>query len=1178
MKKLIIDYEFNALQVQNSVGTNNITFQNATVVTGPGNTTMGNYSKALKLGNSGSAHVNLTSLQTNFKQFCLQIAFKVNEKVTKRQNIMESNYLPFALFAMPGKNMSSYELSASVNVVKYGWTSVDNKFKKMLKINKWYVASIVYDHDTLGLFVDDKLISVHGFPVGTIKKQAGGKLFFGTWVDGHRDQLKGSLAGFKWYNEIPEHLESLLDESRSHAEWHITYKRAAIEKRINTGKRTQGMKFDHKTGSYTQYYERCGIMYHESIGGALEMHGAIYAKFKSMPNKSSLGYLTTDESDATKPGAKKSLFSNGGIYWSGGTGAIPVLGHIYLEYENQGESKVWGLPIKNARTISGGKMQEFQGCRIYYKNGAGQAHEVHGAILAKYLKTGGAKKWGFPLTNESDVIKNKKVIGKFSEFEFATIYWKSSIGAFEVHGLIREKYKKYNGPLGDLGFPTSDESDVPNYSGVGKINSFEKGSLLWFGGKKVIIARPFKIYLQRISTKEDEGCCRGQNDLYFRVKLKKGSSTVYSKRFPHSGDYGDHNIIEPKINFPVEFMPNKINQSFSFYIDIWDSDQPTNADDHIGKKTMVLNAANAWGYRNMTFNEHFSKVKSLTWSIKPVIDYSKLTEIQKWWGFHNFSTPKLNYDQYASAFRDVDSETEWWDISDWLEKAFYEIAVKGVASGGNCFGMSLESIYCRKNRSLFGEPLNEVPFNNVSKNEINIKHAYQVGAIPIWWFLEQVASGNTHDPKDVFRKTHDAFNRGDNPVLCISQNYDFSGHPHAIMPVHWNDKVSPWEITIMDPNYPGVEKKLMVDPHNNTFTYNGGHTYHGGEWTGGRMYYMPYHILNTRQRTPIWDAILLLLAGTILILGDDTETVSIKDGNGDDLNASGARAKKLLKDGYKPDEFFVSYIGLDSSTHLKPGQFLMRREKQITHPGVVNEASLPTNVLMTIPRFTPFRRNVSANRRVSDSVAGRSAHYILNDERTVASLSDDLIRMFETIRKSNSKHNFEHKFKGKKNGHLQYVIKRGLSEINLKSNIGNNEINTIKVSDLSTNANKVEVLFPVNKSLDLDIVNKIGVNGDYIKISVKNIPVTANKSMAINVKQGLSGIELENKGITANLPVMLTGKLDGMQISKSFNVPFKDAIRIKPAASVHDDHLMISNIPKLFGTVISTKEIIKLNQ
>ena len=48
----------------------------------------------------------------------------------------------------------------------------------------------------------------------------------------------------------------------------------------------------------------------------------------------------------------------------------------------------------------------------------------------------------------------------------------------------------------------------------------------------------------------------------------------------------------------------------------------------------------------------------------------------------------------------MDSETEWWDITDWLAKAFYSLVVEHLAKGGNCFGMSLEAIYSKKDRAL----------------------------------------------------------------------------------------------------------------------------------------------------------------------------------------------------------------------------------------------------------------------------------------------------------------------------------------------------------------------------------------------------------------------------------------------------------------------------------------------
>jgi uncharacterized protein with LGFP repeats len=66
-------------------------------------------------------------------------------------------------------------------------------------------------------------------------------------------------------------------------------------------------------------------------------------------------------------------------------------------------------------------------------------------------------KWGFPITSESGVRKNGRVVGRFSEFETTTFYWSSGSGAFEVHGDIRRKYMDLGGPRGELGFPLSDE-------------------------------------------------------------------------------------------------------------------------------------------------------------------------------------------------------------------------------------------------------------------------------------------------------------------------------------------------------------------------------------------------------------------------------------------------------------------------------------------------------------------------------------------------------------------------------------------------------------------------------------------------------------------------------------------------------------------------------------------------
>ncbi|RYF83281.1 MAG: hypothetical protein EOO03_15510, partial [Chitinophagaceae bacterium] len=405
--------------------------------------------------------------------------------------------------------------------------------------------------------------------------------------------------------------------------------------------------FSHEAGAYVQLFDAGLIMFQEGVGIAFEMHGAIFQCYQQLAAKSSLGYLVSDEGNGMKSGSKKSIFSRGGIYWSGQTGAMPVTGQMFLDYENLGEGSYLGLPVSPAKSIAGGLEQIFQMGRMYYKNGGTNAHEVHGAILAKFLATGATGAWGFPVSNESDVKRNASTIGKYNDFEHCTIYWSGSTGAFEVHGDIRQKYRDLNGPLGALGFPTSDEGNIPGAAGAARFNSFQEGSILWFGSQfNMHVCMPFKIYLGRINTKESEGAFRGQNDLYLRTLIRENGTQVFNKRFPNSGDYGGKNIVDinQKLNFIVK--PNSPSKEIKFTVDVWESDWP-DSDEHLGIYNKTLNMANAWGMaeNNGVFNSGaFSSINSISWAVQPEVNINNLSINQKWWGLgRNPTTPSISY-------------------------------------------------------------------------------------------------------------------------------------------------------------------------------------------------------------------------------------------------------------------------------------------------------------------------------------------------------------------------------------------------------------------------------------------------------------------------------------------------------------------------------------------------------
>ena len=120
----------------------------------------------------------------------------------------------------------------------------------------------------------------------------------------------------------------------------------------------------------------------------------------------------------------------------------------------------------------------------------------------------------------------------------------------------------------------------------------------------------------------------------------------------------------------------------------------------------------------------------------------------------------------------------------------------------------------------------------------------------------------------VFRATRDAYYSGCDPVLCISQNYDFSGAPHCILPIGWNDSVNPWQILIHDPNFPSknpVTRGRGFSPSIRAATRTA-MTAAGTNTTAARgaaaWYYLPFDLVNERPRTPIYDAIMLFGASS----------------------------------------------------------------------------------------------------------------------------------------------------------------------------------------------------------------------------------------------------------------------------------------------------------------------------
>ncbi len=66
--------------------------------------------------------------------------------------------------------------------------------------------------------------------------------------------------------------------------------------------------------------------------------------------------------------------------------------------------------------------------------------------------------------------------GSRQQYEFGNIYFHPTVGAFECHGLILEKYQELGQVQSGLGYPVSDEGDDP-FVLLGRMNEFEFGTI-----------------------------------------------------------------------------------------------------------------------------------------------------------------------------------------------------------------------------------------------------------------------------------------------------------------------------------------------------------------------------------------------------------------------------------------------------------------------------------------------------------------------------------------------------------------------------------------------------------------------------------------------------------------------------------------------------------------------------
>lgn len=1170
MAEAIINFQFSGSGAANVDRTVVATVQGAREVPGPGGSELGTYSTALAFGPGVSCHTQVQPGMFNAERFAVRVLFRATAPVTTRNNLVESNAVPFALLLEPGSEAQHFNVTAAVENSVVRWTTAGSLNRVQLVVGRWYVASLVYDRDTMVLMIDGRVAAVSAFRRGALQPGAGDALFVGTWIDGARWPLNGEVAALQVWRDIPPELAARADAERGGAEWHLTLKENEVRTWHNLGPKAGDFFYDTTLRAWIQSYALGVISYVDGDPSAYLTHGAILGLWRSDAGlRAALGPAASDEVPGRQDGSRKSAFRNGAIYWSPATGAQPVLGRMYLDFELLGEgNSPIGLPVAPSEAAPGGRCQRFQRGRMYLRDGASNAFEVHGDILGKFEATGGVAKWGFPVSHESDVMAGGRSIGRVSQFEGCTIYWSPATGAAVTYGDIRQAYHANGGPAGALGFLTSDEGDIPGAPAPARYNTCERGSILWFGGETVV-CRPFRFHLGHLDTKEEDRDifdADGQNDLYCRICVGVNGNRVFDRKIPEGPTcFPSANIRDLNYTVPYAITPNNPHLKVDLEVQVWESDAGTplaGGDDHLGTIRRSLTMANAWGLRESA-NGLFSAgaesgpwMNRLDYSLKPVVGSATPLDF---WGVQNRGTAALEWGEYAAAFADVDPESEFdlGILDDGLKALFYETVVKGVASGGNCFGMALESIYAWKGLSRLGRPLGRFTDWRAVENDFNVKHAYQMGADALWWFVGQFLSGRTHDPCAVFEATRDAYARGLNPVLCIAQNYDFTGAPHCILPVGWDTSSNPWRMEIFDPNTCNTRQCLTVDPDANTFRYSaGGWTWTGAEWSGGRMHYMPWSVVNHRQRTPVWDAIMLALGGLVVLFGESTEVETLTDAQGRRIDGASAtrrdqlRGKLVRVPGVSGGPVRGAlYMGRTTPAPIQPpGGYVPTVAQGKAAPAPTGKFRQVLSPKLRIPVKKPVVSDA-----MLDSLVGPRLLDVVRESGLGAARGPEAGEL-ETVRAA---------LRGRASAPLAAYYKRALSGVDIRGEVATGEAVAVGFDRQAARDNEVSIQSDRARRYDVTVYNKLAGGSDFIRMKIQGISAEPGRAVKLNVQPGLAAVDV--LGGAAQLAIRVEGKVDGRAVIGDFSTTLEGGARISLPDRMDPAALEVGAIDNLMG-------------
>ncbi|MDQ1250327.1 MAG: trimeric autotransporter adhesin [Actinomycetota bacterium] len=224
--------------------------------------------------------------------------------------------------------------------------------------------------------------------------------------------------------------------------------------------------------TFTRYSQ--GLLVASPHVGVREVRGPILQKYLDLGREeSTLGLPSSDQ--RTVGSTTVSYFQGGAIYWTPGTGSVPVYTDMLNRYRAiGGPASALRLAVAPEQdgSVPGTKVQNFQGGRMYWSTPTG-GREVYGAILMRYAALGAEGSWlGLPTTGE---LPGPKAGSRVSHFQNGSIYWSPATGVVLTRGAIGSMYRS-SGVGAVIGLPTA--SERPAAVAGAAVQDFQSGRIL----------------------------------------------------------------------------------------------------------------------------------------------------------------------------------------------------------------------------------------------------------------------------------------------------------------------------------------------------------------------------------------------------------------------------------------------------------------------------------------------------------------------------------------------------------------------------------------------------------------------------------------------------------------------------------------------------------------------------